>query len=98
MNQYFEKLQSEVAQCGDISVLEVLYDCYRELHPADTEQITSHFENLNDVLSKLTLRECDMVWDLVCSLCSAHEQQGFLEGIRVGTALAIEAEKTGKPV
>ena len=98
MNLYFEKLQSEVAQCGDASVLEVLYGCYRELHPTDMEQITSHFKKLNHILSKLTLRECDMVWDLVCRLCSEHEQQGFLEGIRVGTVLAMETEKIGKTV
>ena len=94
MNLYFEKLQSELAQREDISVLEALYRCYWELHPTDSETIASHFHRLNDILGKLTLRECDEVWDLVCCLCSDHEQEGFLEGVHVGAELVMEMMKT----
>lgn len=88
MNPYLEKLKSELGE-GDL-VLEVLYSCYRELHPTDSNAIRQHFSHLNEVLGKLTLRECDQVWDLVCCLCSEHEREGFLEGLHVGTVLITE--------
>lgn len=88
MNPYLEKLKSEFHD--DLPVTEVLYGCYRELHPTDSEVINRSFSQLNDVLSKLTLQECDRVWDLTCALCSEHEREGFLEGIRVGAGVVME--------
>ena len=78
MNPYLEKLQSEVEKRQDISVLEVLCLCYRDLHPADSTAIRGKFSRLNEVLGKLTLQECDQVWDLTCGLCSEHERAGLL--------------------
>ena len=94
MNPYLQKLKSALSEQADIPVMEVLYCCYRELHPTDSETITKNFTHLNDVLGKLTLRECDRVWNLTCALCSEHEREGFLEGVHVGAELALELLKT----
>lgn len=75
---------------GSTSVLEILYDSYREQHPMDTEKISEQYADLSDVLSKLTLKEHDRVWDLTCGLCTEHEKNGFLEGVRMGVSLAAE--------
>jgi len=93
MNPYFKKLQSELAWQEDTSVLELLYWCYRDLHPQDSEAITARFSHLNDILGKLPLKECDAVWDQICGLCIEHEQEGFFEGLRTGVALAVEIIK-----
>lgn len=90
MNPYWEKLRSELADREDGSVLEALYFYYRESHPTNSETIQKNFSQLNAVLEKLTLQECDQVWDLVCALCGEHEREGFLEGLYVGAGLATE--------
>ena len=93
MNPYLEKLCSALSDWNDPPVLEVLYGCYRELYPSDGEEICANFTALNDVLSKLTLKECDQVWDLTCRLCGDHEREGFLAGLHVGVELAMELMK-----
>ena len=100
MNPYLEKLQAEMEARREISVLEVLFRCYRELHPADSQAIRHQFSQLNRILEKLTLGECDQVWDLACSLCSEHERAGFQEGLCVGvelTRLLSDFRKTPGP-
>lgn len=73
-----------------MSVLDMLYDSYREQHPIDTEEINRQFAELADILGKLSLQEHDRVWDLTCRLCVEQERGGFLEGIRLGVFLAVE--------
>ena len=75
---------------GRMSVLNLLYDSYRERHPMDTEEIGRQFASLADILSKLSLKEHDQVWDLTCGLCTEHERAGFLEGVRMGAFLTVE--------
>lgn len=60
--------------------------------PADSAQIAANFDERNDVLAKLTLRECDQVWNLTCALCCEHEETAFLEGVRVGARLREELQ------
>ena len=76
------------------SVLDTLYQCYLDQHPTDTEEISSRFSSLADILEKLPLKEHDQVWDLTCTLCTEHEKAGFLEGVRTGAAMVWEL--TGK--
>lgn len=71
-------------------MLDMLYQCYFEQHTMDTEEISRQFSSLADILGKLTLKEHDQVWNLTCALCTEHEKQGFLEGLRMGVALAEE--------
>lgn len=73
-----------------VSVLDLLYDSYREQHPVNTVEIGRKFVFLADILNKLPLKEHDQVWDLTCDLCMEHERNGFLEGIRMGTSLCLE--------
>lgn len=99
MNPYIEKLKTYLTEpsCNETedapSLLELLFNCYREHTPGDTQEIAADFARLNAVLSKLTLQECDQVWDLTCRLCSEHEQAAFFEGFRVAILLAAELWK-----
>lgn len=90
MNPYLKKLETELAVQQEHTVSESLYFYYREYHPTDSDAIARYFSDLNNVLAKLTLTECDQVWDLVCSLCGEHQREGFLEGFRVGANLIAE--------
>ena len=86
---YSESYCTERCGAGQ-SVLDMLYDSYREQHPVNTVEIGRKFVSLADILNKLPLKEHDQVWDLTCDLCMEHERNGFLEGIRMGTSLCLE--------
>ena len=95
MNPYLAKLDAEVSQREDLSVLEVLYDHYREYHPADNDAIRQKFSHLNDILKNLPPQEYDRIWDLACTLCGEYDREGFLDGVCTGVKLVLEliAEK-----
>ena len=78
-------------RCGaGQSVLDILYDSYREQHPVNSEEIGRQFVSLADILGKLPLKEHDRVWDLTCDLCIKHEKNGFLEGVHTGVSHCLE--------
>lgn len=81
---------SKVDQEERMSVLDMLYDSYREQHSVNTEEIGRRFVSLADILNNLPLKEHDQVWDLTCDLCMEHEKNGFLEGLRMGVTLWLE--------
>lgn len=97
MHPYINQLKEQLPQCFDRDAaqdvqeaVDMLYTFYQEHYPVHTKEIKQNFSDLNDVLEKLTLRECDKVWDLCCQLCTQHEKEGFLAGLRIGAALTAE--------
>lgn len=94
MNPYIEKLKPYLSEREDNlnarSLQDIVFECYRELHPLDGGEVRSAFDQLDQILDKLPLREYEQMWSLTCRLCSAHEEPAFLEGIRVGIQLATE--------
>ena len=96
MHPYIRQLKEQLPQCfgedaEDVQeAVDMLYSFYREHYPVDTKEIKQNFSELSDILSKLTLRECDKVWDLCCVLCIEHEKEGFFSGLRIGAALMAE--------
>lgn len=99
MSIYTNKMKSYLAETQnenpDIeSVLQALFNHYAESCGADGEEIKRSFVHLDKILSKLTLREYDQVWDVTCKLCSDHEQRAFRAGIRTGALLMKEMTET----
>jgi hypothetical protein len=74
----------------ELSVLDVLYECYNEMHPYDNTQIKAGFEALYEAMNGMPLREMDQIIDPVCTLCREHERTGFSEGVRIGVQLVQE--------
>ena len=72
------------------SISELLYESYTEEKPIDTEEIRAGFREINQIINRLTIQENDSVFTIVCRLCSQHERQAFLEGLRVGVQLFRE--------
>lgn len=68
---------------------ELLYNLYRELNPLDSEKIRAVYQDLDKELERLPLREADEIWYQICGLCSEHERDAFLYGIRVGILLGM---------
>lgn len=74
---------------GD-SVLTMLYECYSENNPFDSEQILADFHALYEAMNGKTLREMDEIVYPVCTLCRDHEKAGFVEGVKIGIILSYE--------
>ena len=73
------------------SILEVLFDAYNESSGFDNAAIKAVFEELYRKMHGKSLKEIDQIIYAVCTLCRDHEKVGFIEGIKVGIRLSIEA-------
>ena len=95
MKEFLEKLRQQVAEnppnYGDAdSVLGLLYECFNENNPYDSEQIKADFEELCRQMNGMPLREMDRIVYPVCKLCQDHERAGGVEGIKIGVRLLQE--------
>ena len=75
------------------SVLEILYEAYSESQMADSPSIREGYRKLGIAVQALPLKDNDAIMDAVCMICTAHERQAFLHGIRTGARLREELEK-----
>ena len=92
MKEFLEKLRQQVAEnppnYGDAdSGLGLLYECFNENNPYDSEQIKADFEELYRQMKGMPLR--GIVYP-VCKLCRDHERAGVVEGIKIGVRLLQE--------
>lgn len=88
MKEFLEKLRQQVAEnppnYGDAdSVLGLLYECFNENNPYDSEQIKADFEELYRQMNGMPLREMDRIVYPVCKLCRDHERAGVVEGSKL---------------
>lgn len=73
-------------------VLSLLYEAYTAEHQTEYEGIRAAFNMLYESMNGMTLQEVDRVIYPVCTLCSRHQEQGFIDGVRVGVKLARELD------
>lgn len=106
MNPYIEKLKTRLLEAEPESVVEMLYEYYREMNRPESKEISKHFSHLNDILAKLPLQEMDEVWYHICDLCIAY-QKAFLyrrpvhrrkTGGRAGDAVKQEGQSPSRYV
>ena len=76
---------------GDFtSLIELLHSAYVETNIIDTVIIREKFRQMDTILSKLPLRENDLLFSLTCDLCLEYERTAFAHGILVGMHLMTE--------
>ena len=95
MLELLEKVRHLVAEFppyyGDAdSVLGLLYECFNEDNPYDSEQLKADFEELYRQMNGMPLREMDRIGYPACKLCRYHERAGVVEGIKIGVRLLQE--------
>ena len=56
----------------------------------ESDEIKQTFEDLYEAMNGKTLREMDEIIYPVCSLCRAHQQSGFIDGLKLGILLSRE--------
>lgn len=99
MNHCIEKLKDFLAEQTPKfafddggSILDMLYYYYADSNPVDNAVIRCQFSELDKVLSKLSLEDCDRVFLLAVELCVSHARQAFSEGVQVGMRLFTELQ------
>ena len=97
MNPYIIKLNDYLTEhppnygYRDVdNLLDMLYNFYSENNPVNSTAIKQSFEKLEHFLDRFSLTECDGVLDILCDLCSQHEEQAFRMGVQVGVRLFNE--------
>ena len=71
-------------------IISLLYDTYRDRHPAEQSVIKEDFKSLYDAMNGMPLEQMDQILCPVCTLCIDHEKSAFCDGVRIGFQLAHE--------
>lgn len=90
LKHYVETHAPNLGEVDADTVLEMLYDHYKEFHTYENGSIKEGFKTLYHRLEYLPLKELDKVIYVVCDLCIAHERAAFVEGTKVGVHLGME--------
>ncbi len=72
------------------SILDMLCSGYMERFSVMDDPMEEDFARLHTVLCELGLEKEDVVWALLCGLCSRHIRNSFIAGVRVGIQLKKE--------
>ena len=90
MKKYLATQQASLCADAD-TVLELLYNTYYEhVCTDDADDIKQGYDDPYNALHDKTLKEKDVIIDLVCNLCRLHQQSGFVDGLKLATRLSHE--------
>lgn len=93
LSEYFRRLQEQLRTASpvDESVLMLLYEVFSETNAMYDDVIKADFRALYETMNGMPLREMDRIIYPVCTLCRDHQKTGFIEGVRIGFRLCLEA-------
>ena len=98
MNPYTQKLLNSIAEyestCGILpssSVLEALWYDYSCRNPVDDGLIRQAEKKLSPVFVELSLEASDCLSDQIVELLNAYQRAAYLDGLRTGVHLILEA-------
>lgn len=93
LSEYFQRLQAKLRTItpDDESVLALLYEVFSESNAMYDDEIKADFHALYEAMNGMPLRAMDQIVYPVCTLCRDHQKSGFMEGVRVGFQLCLEA-------
>lgn len=90
LHSFLESQEMNFGTAEAHSVWEMLYWCYVQLNPVDSETVRGQLASLDDCLRGLTLEENDQVCYLVSDLCLQCEKEAFFAGLQTGLRLGEE--------
>ena len=98
MNPYTQKLLTAIAayetKCGfdpSDSILEALWYDYSCRNPVDDGLIRQAEKKLSPVFEELSLEASDCLSDQIVELLNAYQHAAYLDGLRTGVHLILEA-------
>ena len=86
MKAYLETHPFDPGNDDCVTVLDQIYLAYANAHESDPPEIRKGFEELEELLHTLPLRDNNAV----CRLCGAYERKAFLDGLQYGAYLMQE--------
>ncbi len=90
MKAYLETHPFDSGSDDCTTVLDQLYLAYANSHESDPPEIRKGFEELEELLHTLPLRDNNTVCNLCCRLCVAYERKAFVDGLLYGAHLMKE--------
>lgn len=74
------------------TLLELIYQIFTEYNSVETPEFRKQVDPLDETLRSLaeTDEAADEYMNVVYSLCTIYERQGYIEGIKVGARLMME--------
>lgn len=90
LQEYLKEKHIEYGYSDAKNLLEKLYYAYTLSNPIDNEKIRYQFDNLDKILSRLTLRDNNQIFEITSELCEEHSHLAFLAGIHAGFLLNME--------
>lgn len=97
MNTHLQRLQEhlkgvpiEYGNSDAESLSDMLYESYASSNPIDNQKIRLQFNEIDEILSQLTLSENNQVFEITSELCEEHTHLAFLAGVHVGFLLNTE--------
>lgn len=72
------------------SMLEMLHYIYTAANPIDNQRIRSAFENVEEILCKLSIEDADELFSIFGDLCMEYEEASFSQGLLAGMHLMTE--------
>ena len=101
MNPYIEKLKAYLKDWTNDredpeSILELLCYYYTAEKSVDNAVIRSRFQEMESILSKLSIQDNDTIFRLTIEACEEYMKQAFLTGARTGARLVIELQQSEK--
>ena len=82
MKAYLETHPFDPGDDDCVTVLDQIYLAYANSHESDPPEIRKGFEELEELLHTLPLRDNNAACDLCCRLCGEYEHKAFLDGER----------------
>ncbi len=80
------------------SILEFIWENYREDHPIDDNWVRQRENRLRPVMEELSMESSNALFGLLLDLSYAYQHAAFMEGIRIGFRLQQELQPKASPV
>ena len=90
LNQYLAGQKAAGEEPEAESLLDMLYYQFCIYHDLDTEEISQTFQEMDDILIKLSLDDNNQLFCMTCDLCEKYQREAFHTGLLVGFRLCQE--------
>lgn len=93
-SHYYGYLKEKAINLEYHSYLDALYAFYTHRHPIDNQEIHSHLNSVETIISTLSTKRQRKLVHIIIDVCAAYERAAFIEGIQVGAQLIREITNT----
>ena len=90
LKAYLEEQPVNAAYNDAQSLLELLCYIYMTETPVDGATIRYQYQQIDNIINRLTLAENDQIFSITVALCDACTRKAFMDGVKIGYHLLEE--------